>query len=57
MCARNAMKCWDEGGDFRQLVSADKDIAAHLSEKQIDEVFSLDRYLRNVAISFRQSLW
>ena len=45
---RNAMKCWDEGGDFRELVSADKDVAAHLSEKQIDEVFSLDRYLRNV---------
>jgi adenylosuccinate lyase len=45
---RNAMKCWDEGRDFRELVSADRDIAAHLSEKQIDEVFSLDRYLRNV---------
>jgi adenylosuccinate lyase len=45
---RNSMKCWDEGGDFRNLVSADKDIAAHLSSEQIDEVFSLDRYLRNV---------
>jgi adenylosuccinate lyase len=45
---RNSMKCWDEGGDLRELVSADKDIAAHLSSKQIDEVFSLDRYLRNV---------
>jgi adenylosuccinate lyase len=45
---RNSMKCWDEGGDFRGLVSADKDIAAHLSSEQIDEVFSLDRYLRNV---------
>jgi len=45
---RNSMKCWDEGGDFRHLVSADKDIAAHLSSEQIDEVFSLDRYLRNV---------
>jgi adenylosuccinate lyase len=45
---RNSMKCWDEGGDFRELVLADKDIAAHLSSKQIDEVFSLDRYLRNV---------
>jgi adenylosuccinate lyase len=45
---RNSMKCWDGGGDFRELVSADKDIAAHLSSKQIDEVFSLDRYLRNV---------
>jgi adenylosuccinate lyase len=45
---RNAMKVWDEGGDFHSLVSADQDIAAHLSEAQIDAVFSLDTYLRNV---------
>jgi adenylosuccinate lyase len=45
---RNSMKCWDEGGDFKALVSADKDIAAHLSSEQIEGVFSLDRYLRNV---------
>ena len=45
---RNAMKCWDEGADFRELVSADKEIAAHLTREQIDAVFSLDRYLKNV---------
>src|SRR5687768_5465016 len=45
---RNAMKCWDEGADFRELVSADKDIAAHISREQIDAVFSLDKYLKSV---------
>ena len=45
---RNAMKVWDEGKDFHSLASADKDIAAHLSKAQIDAVFSLDTYLRNV---------
>lgn len=45
---RNAMKSWDEGADFRKLVSADKDIAAHLSAEQISSVFSLENYLRNV---------
>ena len=45
---RNAMKVWDEGGDFHSLVSADQDIAAHLSKAQVDAVFSLDTYLRNV---------
>jgi adenylosuccinate lyase len=45
---RNAMQSWDEKTDFRQLVSGDKDIAGHLSPEQIDGVFSLDRYLRNV---------
>src|SRR5436309_5447934 len=43
---RNAMKAWDEGFDFQQLVSEDKDIAAHLSKEQIGQVFSLDTYLR-----------
>lgn len=45
---RNAMKVWDKGGDFHSLVSADADIAAHLSEAQIDAVFSFETYLRNV---------
>jgi len=45
---RNAMKVWDEGGDFRSQVSEDKEIRAHLSEDEIARVFSLDTYLRNV---------
>ena len=45
---RNAMKSWDEGADFRELVSADKDIAAHLDRETIDSVFSLEKYLKNV---------
>src|SRR5438552_11371147 len=45
---RDAMKVWDEGGDFKQQVSADKEIRAHLSESEIARVFSLDTYLRNV---------
>jgi adenylosuccinate lyase len=49
---RNAMKTWDDGGDFRSLVSADKEIRAHLSEEQIARVFSLDTYLRNVDAVF-----
>ena len=49
---RNAMKVWDEGGNFQSLVSADKEIRAHLSEDQIARVFSLDTYLRNVDAIF-----
>jgi adenylosuccinate lyase len=49
---RNAMKVWDKGGDFQSLVSADKEIRAHLSEEQIARVFSLDTYLRNVDAIF-----
>jgi len=45
---RNAMKVWDDGGDFKNLVAADPDITAHLTRAQIDSAFSLDTYLRNV---------
>jgi len=45
---RNAMKTWDEDGDFETSVLADKEIRAHLSEEKIARVFSLDTYLRNV---------
>jgi adenylosuccinate lyase len=45
---RNAMKVWDEGGDFQTLISADADIQKHLSNEQVKSAFSLDTYLRNV---------
>ena len=49
---RNAMKAWDEGGELQALASADKDISAHLSKDQIDRVFSIATYLRNVDVVF-----
>src|SRR5881392_4064928 len=51
---RNAMKVWDEGGDFQTLVSADPDIQKHLSPEQIKKSFSLDTYLRNVDSVFER---
>ncbi|HBB97485.1 MAG TPA: adenylosuccinate lyase [Blastocatellia bacterium] len=45
---RNAMKAWDEGKDLKTLVSSDQEITALLSADEIDRVFSLDTYLRNV---------
>src|SRR5260221_14733200 len=45
---RNALKAWDEGGELKSLASADNDISAHLTQEQIDRVFSLVTYLRNV---------
>ncbi len=45
---RNAMKVWDEGGDYRELVMRDADISSHLSAEEIARVFDLKHYLRNV---------
>jgi adenylosuccinate lyase len=45
---RNAMKAWDEGGDYRDLITKDADIASHLSPEEIARVFDLKYYLRNI---------
>ncbi len=45
---RNAMKVWDEGGDYHELVKGDADISSSLSTEEIARVFDLKHYLRNV---------
>ena len=51
---RNAMKVWDEGVDFQTLIKADVDIGKHLTTAEIEHVFSLDTYLRNVDTIFER---
>jgi adenylosuccinate lyase len=48
MVQRNAMKAWNEGGNFHDLVLKDKDIAKAVPRKVIDNAFDLGRQLRNV---------
>src|SRR5436190_3111301 len=45
---RNAMKVWDEGGDYERRIKGDADIASKLSSDEIARVFDLKHYLRNV---------
>ena len=51
---RNAMRVWDEGQDFSELIQGDKDIREHLSEDEVRQVFSLNNYLRNVSQVFER---
>lgn len=51
---RNAMKVWDEGGEYRDLVMQDADISSHLSADEIARVFDLKHYLRNVEVVFKR---
>jgi len=44
----HAMRCWEEGGDFRAAVAADPEIRAVLSPEQLRQSFSLERQLRHV---------
>ncbi|CAN5700956.1 adenylosuccinate lyase [soil metagenome] len=49
---RNAMKVWDEGGEFKNLVMNDANIRAKLSQDEIEKVFDVKHYLRNVGKVF-----
>ena len=48
---RHAMRTWDEGLDFRNLVRGDVEIAARVS---LDEVFDLAAFTRHVDAVFRR---
>jgi adenylosuccinate lyase len=45
---RNAMRAWDEGLDFRELVSADAEISRLLTPSQIAKAFDVRSTLKNV---------
>lgn len=45
---RNAMKVWDDGGNYKELVLKDADINSRLSPEEMARVFDLKHYLRNV---------
>ncbi|MDQ3634233.1 MAG: adenylosuccinate lyase [Acidobacteriota bacterium] len=51
---RNAMKVWDEGGVYKDLVENDADISTNLSNEEIARVFELKHYLRNVDKVFKR---
>jgi adenylosuccinate lyase len=51
---RNAMKAWEEGVEFRELVQADPDIRANLSEAEIAQLFNLEHPFRHVDAIFQR---
>ena len=48
MVQRNALKAWERGTGFKAALLEDQEIAKHLSEKDIEEIFSLDYHLKYV---------
>ena len=52
---RNAMKVWDEGGEYKDLVTKDADISSKLSSEEIARVFDINYYLRNVDKVFQRT--
>jgi adenylosuccinate lyase len=49
-----AMKAWQEGGDFRAAMEAHPEVQAHLSPEKVAWAFSIERQLKNVDALFRR---
>ena len=43
-----AMRVWDEGANFRDLVLHDKRVTERMSREELDELFDVKKQLRNV---------
>jgi adenylosuccinate lyase len=48
------MKTTKEGSDFKENLLADRQVLRYLKEKDLDRIFDLDYYLRNVNKIFRK---
>ncbi|MBL7203004.1 MAG: adenylosuccinate lyase [Desulfobacteraceae bacterium] len=48
MVQRNAMKVWESGQDFKELIMEDEDICRNLSKEEIEEMFDLNYHLKHV---------
>ena len=51
---RCAMKSWKDGSDFKNNLLADAEVTRHLTKKELDKIFDLDYYLRNVNKIFKR---
>ncbi len=51
---RSAMKSWKENLPFKDLLLADKDVSGYLNKTELDKIFDLDYYLRNVSKMFKR---
>ncbi|MDO8724127.1 MAG: lyase family protein, partial [Syntrophales bacterium] len=51
---RNAMKSWQEGVDFRQLLSEDGEVTAYLNNADLASVFRVENFLQHLDFIFQR---
>jgi adenylosuccinate lyase len=51
---RNALECWKTKIDFKELVLADEEIHEYLLPEELDEIFSFQRYIKNVDYIYKR---
>ncbi len=56
MIQRNAMRCWDSGEPFQEVLAADDEITQHLGDEALAECFDPSEALRHVDAIFERAL-
>ncbi|MBI5204535.1 MAG: adenylosuccinate lyase, partial [Nitrospirae bacterium] len=51
---KNAMQSWKDGKDFKELLKKDKDVKKHLPMIEVERLFDLSYYLKNVDFIFKR---
>ncbi|MCE5263567.1 MAG: adenylosuccinate lyase [Deltaproteobacteria bacterium] len=51
---RNAMRSWQEGSEFRELLSQDGEVSSRLSADELDSVFQIENFLKQVDFIFNR---
>ena len=54
MVQRNAMRSWEEGADFKTLLSKDPDISRRLTADELAELFDISYHLKHVDTIFER---
>jgi adenylosuccinate lyase len=52
---RNALKCWETGINFQELIENDEDLISIFSKEELELIFSYTRFTKNVDYIFKQA--
>ncbi|MGM0548652.1 MAG: adenylosuccinate lyase [Bacillota bacterium] len=55
LAQRNAMTAWEEKQDYKELISSDQKIREYLTEKELDQIFDWEVYLKNIDQIFKRT--
>jgi adenylosuccinate lyase len=50
----NAMKSWQEGLEFRDLLEKDSTVAKYLQKKELAAIFNVNNFLKNLDFIFNR---
>jgi adenylosuccinate lyase len=51
---RNAMKSWQEGLEFRELLLQDKEVMSRLKRDDLEEAFHVENFLKQIDFIFNR---